>query len=122
MCFGAHVTAVCSAANAELVRSLGADEVIDYNAEDFTLANSRYDIIYDSVGKSSYGQCKRALKPKGSYLSPVFGLHHLLLMGFSKVFSDKKAIFSATGLLPIPQLKVMLAQLLEIYKNNNFQT
>jgi NADPH:quinone reductase-like Zn-dependent oxidoreductase len=67
--FGAHVTAVCSTANADMVRSLGADEIIDYTREDFTKKGTRYDIIFDAVGKTSKSACKSLLKPAGKFLS-----------------------------------------------------
>ncbi|MGW8424005.1 NAD(P)-dependent alcohol dehydrogenase [Peribacillus simplex] len=67
--FGTEVTGVCSAANFELVKSLGADEVIDYTEEDFTERQERYDIIFDAVGKSSKAACKKALTPNGRYVS-----------------------------------------------------
>jgi NADPH:quinone reductase-like Zn-dependent oxidoreductase len=67
--YGAEVTAVCSAANFELVHSLGADHAIDYTEEDFASSDERYDLIFDAVGKSSKAQCKKALLPDGSYVS-----------------------------------------------------
>lgn len=67
--FGTEVTGVCSAANFDLVRSLGADKVIDYTEEDFTERQERYDIIFDAVGKSSKANCKKALTPNGRYVS-----------------------------------------------------
>jgi NADPH:quinone reductase-like Zn-dependent oxidoreductase len=67
--FGTEATGVCSAANFELVKSLGADEVIDYTEEDFTERQERYDIIFDAVGKSSKATCKKALTPNGRYVS-----------------------------------------------------
>jgi NADPH:quinone reductase-like Zn-dependent oxidoreductase len=67
--FGTEVTGVCSAANFELVRSLGADKLIDYTEEDFTERQERYDIIFDAVGKSSKTKCKKALTPNGRYVS-----------------------------------------------------
>jgi NADPH:quinone reductase-like Zn-dependent oxidoreductase len=70
---GANVTAVCGTDHVELVRSLGADKVIDYTAEDFTKDDQRYDVILDSVGKSSFSQCKRLLKPRGIYISSELG-------------------------------------------------
>lgn len=67
--FGTEVTGVCSAANFELVKALGADKVIDYMEEDFTERQERYDIIFDAVGKSSKATCKKALTPNGRYVS-----------------------------------------------------
>ncbi|MFC5471823.1 NAD(P)-dependent alcohol dehydrogenase [Cohnella suwonensis] len=67
--FGAHVTGVCSAANIELVKSLGADKVIDYTKEDFTNRDERYDIIFDAVGKISKSDYKKALTPNGTFVT-----------------------------------------------------
>lgn len=71
--FGAHVTGVCSGRNADLVLSLGADAVIDYTREDFTAQAERYDVVFDTVGKSSYPAARRVLKKSGCYL-PTTGL------------------------------------------------
>jgi len=67
--FGANVTAVCSTTNVNLVKSLGADKVIDYTREDFTKQEIRFDFIFDAVGKTSKSACKNLLKPKGKYVS-----------------------------------------------------
>lgn len=66
--FGAEVTGVCSTRNVELVRSIGADHVIDYTAEDFTRGSNRYDLILDLVGNHSVSACRRALEPNGTLL------------------------------------------------------
>lgn len=76
--FGAVVTAVCSAPNVELVRSLGADQVIDYTTEDFTRSGQEFDVVFDAIGKSSYRDCKRLLKPSGRYLTTVPSLRILM--------------------------------------------
>jgi NADPH:quinone reductase-like Zn-dependent oxidoreductase len=70
---GATVTAVCATDQLDLVKGLGADRVIDYTAEDFTGDGHRYDMVLDAVGKSSFGRCKRLLKPRGVYLSSDLG-------------------------------------------------
>jgi NADPH:quinone reductase-like Zn-dependent oxidoreductase len=67
--YGAEVTGVCSSRNLELVKSLGADHTIDYTREDFTMNGQTYDIIFDTVSKTSFSHCKKSLKPKGYYLT-----------------------------------------------------
>jgi NADPH:quinone reductase-like Zn-dependent oxidoreductase len=67
--FGANVTAICSTTNVNLVKSLGADEVVDYLKEDFTKTESQFDIIFDAVAKTSKSTCKKLLKPGGRYIS-----------------------------------------------------
>ena len=85
--FGAEVTGVCSTANLELVKSLGADKVIDYTQEDFTKSGQTYDIVFDTVGKTSFSRCKSSLKKGGFYLesvmvlAPVRGLWHSMTTG-----------------------------------------
>jgi NADPH:quinone reductase-like Zn-dependent oxidoreductase len=71
--FGAHVTAVANTKNLELVRSLGADEVVDYTQEDFTKNGKTYDVIFDAVGKHSFRRSRRSLKPGGSYVDTDLG-------------------------------------------------
>jgi NADPH:quinone reductase-like Zn-dependent oxidoreductase len=70
---GATVTAVCATDQLDLVKGLGADRVIDYTAEDFTRDGHSYDVVMDAVGKSSFGRCRRLLKPRGLYLSSDLG-------------------------------------------------
>ena len=67
--FGAHVTGVCSTTNLELVKSLGADKVIDYTAEDFSKTDETYDVIFEAVNKSSFSACMKVLKKGGTYIN-----------------------------------------------------
>src|SRR5207245_4932588 len=66
--FGAEVTGVCSTRNVDMVRSIGADQVVDYTKEDFTKSAQRYDLILDNVGNHSLLECRRVLNPKGKYI------------------------------------------------------
>jgi NADPH:quinone reductase-like Zn-dependent oxidoreductase len=87
--FGAEVTGVCSTRNIELVRSLGADKVIDYTREDFTKNAEAYDIIFDTVGKSSFANCKNSMKKNGCYL-PTTGLQNNFLMLWTSIRGGKQ--------------------------------
>ena len=71
--FGAGVTAVCDTKHVELVRSLGADKVVDYMHKDFTRNGERYDVIFDAVGKESFRRCRRSLKPGGTFVDTDLG-------------------------------------------------
>lgn len=92
--FGADVTAVCGTKNLELVRSLGAGQVIDYPREDFTASGQTYDVIFDAVGKHSFRRCRDSLNPGGVYLATDH-LSNLLLAQWTR-FGNKKVLF------PIP--------------------
>lgn len=81
---GAEVTGVCSAANAELVRSLGAAHVIDYVAQDFTKAATRYDLIMDNVGNAPYSKIRQLLKPSGRFLMVIGDLPQMLAATWQK--------------------------------------
>jgi NADPH:quinone reductase-like Zn-dependent oxidoreductase len=111
--FGAEVTGVCSTTNLEMVKSLGAEKVIDYTKEDFTKTDRVYDIIFDTVGKSSFPRCKDSLKENGVYLSPVLSLPLLFQMIWTSKIGSQKAKFSATGLRPVSDLRVFLNELKE---------
>ena len=76
--FGATVTAVCSGANVGLVKSLGADKVIDYTNEDFTKNAETYDLIFDVAGATTFDRCQNSLKPKGVFLACIMGLTDML--------------------------------------------
>lgn len=105
---GAVVTGVTSTRNLELVGSLGADHVIDYAAQDFTAASSAYDVIFDTVGKSSFGRCREALTAEGIYLTPTPMFSPAMLRK-----SGRRARFAATGLRPAGEKAKDLAQLFD---------
>jgi NADPH:quinone reductase-like Zn-dependent oxidoreductase len=88
--YGAGVTGVCSTTNVEMVKSLGADRVIDYTKEDFAKGNETYDVIFDVVGKISYSRSKSSLKKKGIYLATLPTAATLLQMVWTSMVGDKK--------------------------------
>jgi 2-desacetyl-2-hydroxyethyl bacteriochlorophyllide A dehydrogenase len=94
--FGAEVTGVCSTTNLEMVKSLGADKVIDYTQEDVTQSGEAYDVIYETVGKSSFSRNMSLIKEKGTYLAgSATKLPQVIQMGLTSMRSSKKIIFGA---------------------------
>ena len=94
--YGAEVTGICSTPNLELVKSLGADMVIDYTREDFTQNGETYDVIVDTVvGRTSFSRCKNSLKPKGLYLAVAGGLREGVQMLWTSITGGKKVIFGS---------------------------
>jgi NADPH:quinone reductase-like Zn-dependent oxidoreductase len=91
--FGSYVTAVCNTKNVDLVRSLGADEIIDYLKDDFTKNGKTYHVIFDAVGKHSFGRSKASLKPGGRYIATDH-LGNLFLAAWTGRFGHKKVIFA----------------------------
>lgn len=109
--FGATVTGVCSTKNVERVRSLGADRVIDYKKEDFTKSGQIYDVIFDTVGKTSYSKSKDVLTDRGIFLSSGAGLGDYLTMLLLPLWSKKRIIAGLAGEAPADL--ELLRQLLE---------
>src|SRR6266498_1845915 len=96
--FGAHVTAVGNTKNLDLVRSLGADKVIDYLHEDFTKNGETYDVIFDAVGKHSFRRCRHSLKPGGIYVDTDLGFlwHVPILALLTRRIGDKRVKLGIT--------------------------
>ncbi len=88
--YGAEVTGVCSASNAEMVKSLGADKVIDYTKEDFSKSLERYDFVFSVVGKTTFSQCKGILKPEGVYLENWMETKDFLKALWTSITGGKK--------------------------------
>jgi NADPH:quinone reductase-like Zn-dependent oxidoreductase len=115
---GANVTAVCDTDHIELVTGLGAARVIDYTAGDFTRDEQRYDAVLDSVGKSSFGQCRRLLKPGGIYISSELGplAQNPFLALIAPLHGGKKVLF------PIPKHdQLMVRYLRELIESGVFR-
>ena len=108
---GTEVTGVCSTTNLEMVKSLGADEVVDYTEEDFTKRGQTYDIIVDAVAKSPFSRCKSSLKDGGIHV----GFLPTLATIFPNIGS-KKATSSATGLQPVPHRMNLLKELTGLFE------
>jgi NADPH:quinone reductase-like Zn-dependent oxidoreductase len=114
--FGAEVTGVCSTENVALVKFIGADTVIDYTKEDFTKNGQTYDIIFDTVGKSSFSRCKGSLKQRGVYLATVLTLTNILQTVWTAKIGSKKAIFTTAGLKQRKENLIFLRELVETGK------
>jgi len=95
--FGAEVTGVCSTTNLEMVKSLGADKVIDYTKEDYTGSGEAYDLILDTVGKTSFSRCKKSLKQKGIFLAVVMDLTELFQIIWTSMTGGKKVKGGVAG-------------------------
>ncbi len=116
--FGAIVTAVCNTKNVELVKSLGADTVINYQTQDFTKIENKFEFIFDAVGKSSFGQCKPLLTDKGIYISTELGKNgeNLLFAFTTPILGGKKLLF------PIPSItKEDVMFLKELFQKGEFK-
>lgn len=100
--FGAEITAVCATPHIELIKSLGADVVIDYLKEDFTQLDQTFDVVFDAVGKSTFGKCKRIMKPNGIYVSSELGprFENPFLALLSPFKKGKRVLFP----IPLPRI------------------
>ena len=107
------MTGVCSGVNVALVKSAGADAVIDYTQTDYTKGAERYDVIFDAVGKRSYGECRDILTPNGVYLTTVPTLGIVFDMLFSMLGNGKKAKFATAGLMQSPATFASIKALIE---------
>jgi NADPH:quinone reductase-like Zn-dependent oxidoreductase len=98
--WGANVTAVCNTKNVALIKSLGADTVIDYQTEDYTKPEKKFDFIFDAVGKSSFKKCKPLLNKKGIYISTELGKNgeNIFYALVTPFFGGRKVLF------PIPSI------------------
>lgn len=115
--FGALVTATCNTKNKELVKSLGADEIIDYQTTDFTKSEKKFDFIFDAVGKSSFKKCKPLLSKHGIYISTELGKYsaNIFLALITPIFKGKKVLF------PLPQMnKEVIEYLRDLVEKNSF--
>lgn len=114
--FGANVTAVCDTKNLDIVKSLGADDVIDYTKQDFSKTDKIFDFVFDAVGKISFAQCKKLLNKRGIYISTELGKNsvNIFLAFTTPIFGDRKVLF------PIPTISkkdiVFLKELVETGK------
>jgi NADPH:quinone reductase-like Zn-dependent oxidoreductase len=112
--YGAEVTGVCSTVNLEMVKSLGADKVIDYMKEDCTKSGETYDVIFDVVGKTSFSRCKGSLKQKGVYLTTLPTLEFILQMLWTSMVGSKKV--KSGDAVPSVDNIVFLKELIEAGK------
>lgn len=117
--FGADITAVCKGKDIELVKSLGADKVIDYTKEDFTKDAQNYNFVFDTVGKSSFAKCKQLLQSGGVYISSELGFmaQNLFFAVLTTIFGNKKVIF------PVPlDCKGSIIFIKKLIEEGNFKT
>lgn len=112
--FGAEVTAVCSATNLALVKSIGADKAIDYKTEDFTKSGETYDVVFDAVGKLSISKSMKALKEEGIFLDAVGMLRRGVQGKFATIRSNKKVMGGSA--LELTEDLVYLRELIEAGK------
>lgn len=117
---GATVTATSSARNTELLRTLGADHVIDYTTRDPLEPGADHDVVFDTLGVRSFGEAKPALAAEGRYVCPVLGLRLLRDMVLSRLFSRKRASFAAAGMEKPDVHREELGEILELVATGRF--
>ncbi len=117
--FDVKIAATCNTKNTELIRSLGADKIYDYTKEDFTEVKDKYDFIFDSVGKSTFGKCKSLLKEKGVYISSELGPYsqNLFYAVSTSISGTKKVIFP----VPYSQQKT-IPYIINMLEKGNFKS
>ena len=120
--FGAEVTGVCSSSNLEMVKSLGADIVIDNTGEDFTKNGLTYDVILDVSGKPSSLQFKNSLNKRGFYLTTYPTISILFQTFWTSMFNSKKVVFSATGLKPVSERLAFLKEIIKLFNEGKLKT
>lgn len=117
---GAQVTATASGRNSELLRSLGADHVVDYTAEDPLKPGANYDVVFDTLGVSSFGASKPALRQGGLFMCPVLGVALLRDMLLSSILGRKTAKFAAAGMSKPEVHREELSEVLALMASNQF--
>ncbi|MAZ73927.1 MAG: NAD(P)-dependent alcohol dehydrogenase [Flavobacteriaceae bacterium] len=115
---GAKVTGVCSTKNVSFVKSIGADEVVDYKNEDCTNSQIKYDIIYDSVGTLSFKSCKNIVTQKGIFMTPVLSFGIV----WHSIVNSKKVKFAATGMKKTEDLKRLFSDLVHFFRQGKLRT
>ena len=115
--FDVFITVTCNTKNVELVRSLGADRIIDYSKEDFTKGLEKYDFVFDAVGKSTFGKCKSILNKGGVYISSELGpfAQNLVFALMTPILGGKQVIFP----IPFP-IKRTMPYILNLMKKEIF--
>ncbi|CAE7844162.1 AOR [Symbiodinium sp. KB8] len=100
--YGTHVTATCRTEHMDLVKSIGADRVIDYTKQDFTEDKEKYDFVFDTVGKSTFGRCRRLLTPHGGYISSELGpwMQNIAFALTTPCFRGRKVYFPFPANIP----------------------
>lgn len=114
---GAHVTATCSTDHVDLVASLGAHEVVDRTRVDFTRARDAYDVVFDAVGRSSFRRCRRALRPRGVYLTTVPSFAILVQAPLTALLRRRRAVVAFTGLRSVALRSADAATLLDLARD-----